>query len=509
MGFDLFILAILLVTTIRGAAKGVAWQLAGIAALILCFMFATPLSLTIAPMIKLDPPLNRWVAMLGIYLVFSFGTFAVARGFREALEKAKFVEFDRHLGALFGLFKGAIIALVITFFCVAMSRQARDVILKTYTGYASAHIMNAIDPVMPKELHAILEPYIHQLDAVDPELAVEREQRDQEVFNEEGPPAPGGVIPRTTSRGYRPTGRNPQQLESEGPRAVPRDPFQDGESELGAPRAGAAANPPQLNDPEQEPEVVPATDSAFGWLNDLPHLAAKITPAIKKKLFQAFQNTAVEHRDEFINTLKKTSPSAVPQVAQAWINGRPAAQATEDPFESPAPPKAMRRPQPPIQMENEPEPDTEPVPPPRPLKNSANRIRQPVPDTNDFNQGQENGPFQARTNRQPVPTPMNQNPQRHQLLLGIAKVFSSRKVEQAQKMTEIETLFLGLPDPVVVGVLEDWLSDLRGADPDPDPQTDLATTLNVRIARQVDALNIPHDQLDPQWQTKLERFYKN
>ena len=110
MGFDLFIGAILLITTIRGAAKGVAWQLAGIGALVLCFLFATPLSLTIAPMIKLAPLLNRWVAMLGIYLVFSFGTFAIARGFREALEKAKFVEFDRHMGALFGLFKGAIMA---------------------------------------------------------------------------------------------------------------------------------------------------------------------------------------------------------------------------------------------------------------------------------------------------------------------------------------------------------------------------------------------------------------
>ena len=106
--FDLFICAMLLFTTIRGAAKGVAWQLAGIGALVLCFMFATPLSLSLAPMIKLAPPLNRWVAMLGIYLVFSFGTFAIARGFRGALEKAKFVEFDRHLGALFGLFKGGL-----------------------------------------------------------------------------------------------------------------------------------------------------------------------------------------------------------------------------------------------------------------------------------------------------------------------------------------------------------------------------------------------------------------
>jgi uncharacterized membrane protein required for colicin V production len=505
MGFDLFILAILVVTTIRGAAKGVAWQLAGIAALVLCFLFATPLSLSIAPMIKLDAPLNRWVAMLVIYLVFSFGTFAVARGFREALEKAKFVEFDRHLGALFGLFKGAIIALVITFFCVAMSRQARDIILKTHTGYAAAHIMNAIDPIMPRELHAILEPYIHQLDAVDPELAAERAQNHEEFVEEQGPNVPGDTISRTGGRGYRPIRRSPQQLESEDPRATSRDPFQTDESEFGSPQARQAPNPAQLNDPTLEPEsdAPPASDSTFGWLNDLPHLAAKITPAIKRQLSQAFQNTAVEHRDEFLSTLKKTPPEAVPQVAQAWQKGRPAIQQqpSEDPFEEPAPPRVLKRtrpasPQPPLpleseQLQSEPIEDQGPGPvaPPQPQRNFPNRIRQPIQQP------------------QPPQPGVAGNSQRQQLLRGIAKVFSSRQSEQAQKMTEIETIMLGLPDPVATGVLEDWLSDLRGSDPDPDPQTDLSTNLNVRIARQIDGQNIPHNELSPEWQSKLQRFF--
>lgn len=514
MGFDLFIAAILLVTTIRGAAKGVAWQLAGIAALVLCFLFATPLSLSLAPMIKLDPPLNRWVAMLAIYLVFSFGTFAVARGFREALEKAKFVEFDRHLGALFGLFKGAIIALVITFFSVAISKQARDVILKTYTGYTAAHIMNAIDPVMPKELHAILEPYIHQLDAVDPELALERERHHQELLEEQGPPAPGGVINRTSGKGYRPTGRNPLQLESEDPRVAPRDPFQADETDFGGPQAESAATPVPLNDPDLESETPPKDESAFGWLSDLPHLAAKITPAIKKQLYQAFENTAVEHRDEFINTLKKTPPAAVPQVAQAWQNGRPAGQAQDDPFDAPAPPKVLRHPkpltQPAIPVEPDPELDVESAaPPPEPISNYPKRIRQPAPDDSDPNQSFNPGPLQGRVNRPPVPGVNDPNHQRHQLLIGIAKVFSSRQTEQAQKMTEIETTLMGLPNPVINGVLEDWLADLRGVDPDPDPHTDLSTNLNVRIARQVDAINVPHNRLSEEWQSKLERFFKN
>src|SRR5262245_38343757 len=105
MWYDALMLAILLFTTIRGAAKGMAWQLAAIAALVLCFLFATPLSLVVAPSINLAPPLNRWVAMLAIYLAFSFGCFSIARLLRGWLEELRFTEYDRHLGALFGLLK--------------------------------------------------------------------------------------------------------------------------------------------------------------------------------------------------------------------------------------------------------------------------------------------------------------------------------------------------------------------------------------------------------------------
>jgi len=164
MAYDFGVFLVLLFCLYRGAAKGVAWQVAGIGALVLCFIFATPLSSVVAPSIPLEAPLNRWVAMLGIYLFFSFATFAVARGFREILEKAHFQEFDKHLGAIFGVLKGALLTLVFTFFIVAMSEKARAYVLTTYTGHFCAIIMDRLDPVMPTELHAILEPYIHTLD---------------------------------------------------------------------------------------------------------------------------------------------------------------------------------------------------------------------------------------------------------------------------------------------------------------------------------------------------------
>jgi len=168
MWYDVCMLAILAYTTIRGAAKGMAWQVAAIAALVLCFLFATPLSLVVAPMIRLEPPLNRWVAMLGIYLAFSFACFAAARMLRSWLEALKFEEYDRHLGALFGFIKGATLCLVVTFFSVCLSETARAHILQTRTGRISGQVLDQLAIVMPAELDKVLAPYLRHFD--DPSM---------------------------------------------------------------------------------------------------------------------------------------------------------------------------------------------------------------------------------------------------------------------------------------------------------------------------------------------------
>jgi membrane protein required for colicin V production len=175
MWYDVCMLAILAYTTIRGAAKGMAWQLAAIAALILCFVFATPLSLVVAPTIPLDPPLNRWVAMLGIYLAFSFACFSIARMLRSWLEALKFEEYDRHLGAIFGFLKGATLCLVITFFAVCLSETAREHILETRAGRISGQILDQLAVVMPAELDKVLSPYLRHFDD-EPTLAIDAGQ---------------------------------------------------------------------------------------------------------------------------------------------------------------------------------------------------------------------------------------------------------------------------------------------------------------------------------------------
>jgi membrane protein required for colicin V production len=167
MFYDMVVVAVLLFATYRGARKGIVWQLAVIASIVFCFGFAGSLSLAMAPFFAVEPPLDRWLAMLVLYVVFSFGAFAVARQLRTWIEKAKFEEYDRHLGAVFGLVKGVLICLVLSFFAVTLGEKlpgVRDQVFYSFSGRTAAVLMDRLHPVLPEELHEVLEPYIHSLD---------------------------------------------------------------------------------------------------------------------------------------------------------------------------------------------------------------------------------------------------------------------------------------------------------------------------------------------------------
>ena len=165
--FDLIVAAILIIATIRGAMKGLVWQLAWIAAIVLGFAFSEIVSLHVAPLLDIQPPMNRWVAMFGLYLVATLVSFGIAWRVRDSIEKWKMEALDTKLGAAFGLVKGVVICMVGIFFLVTLSGPARDVALNSYSGYGAGVAMEELHDYMPPELHDVLHPYIHYLD--DPE----------------------------------------------------------------------------------------------------------------------------------------------------------------------------------------------------------------------------------------------------------------------------------------------------------------------------------------------------
>lgn len=382
MWYDFLSIAILAYTTIRGAMKGVLWQLAAIAGLVLCFVFAESISAAAGPYVKLEPPLNNWVVMIGAYLVFSFASFSVARLLTEWLDKIRFGEFNRHLGALFGFVKGVVICLVLTFFVVTVSEDMHEALRHSRTGRVAAIIMDRLHPVMPEQLHDALTRYIdiHKLDAPDIGLRY-------------GDHAHHSGRPNAQGSGEAVEAVLPPELEELLSR-VPPDMRTEFREVL---RRSLGTSQPQSRD----------------------DLLQSLIRALRK----------VE-RPEDVTLLRQAlqqPPERLIAAVTDWLTGTAAGDAAGGPV-GPADPAAAA-----------------------------------------------------------VPS------RREQLLADISAEFSRYALAQKRIREDIEQQLRDVPEAAALSVLEDWWADLVAARPgqppflvrDPDPSTTAATTLRVRIERQL------------------------
>jgi membrane protein required for colicin V production len=93
----------------------------------------------------------------------------VFRVVSSAIDRIKFREFDRQLGALFGLLRGALYCVVITFFAVTFNDSTLAAVRKSKSAGHIARLISEARAVMPPELHAKLENYLQALDqGLDP-----------------------------------------------------------------------------------------------------------------------------------------------------------------------------------------------------------------------------------------------------------------------------------------------------------------------------------------------------
>ena len=162
--YDIFMLVILVLTTWFGAWKGMAWQLASVASFVLSFLVASRCSGLLAPYLSDSAPWNRVLAMLILFVATSAAVWIVFRLVAGLIDKVRLKGFDRQLGALLGVVKGALLCLVITFFAVTLSEAARQKVLLSRSGYYIAKLIDQAGPVLPEEVHGVLGRYIEELD---------------------------------------------------------------------------------------------------------------------------------------------------------------------------------------------------------------------------------------------------------------------------------------------------------------------------------------------------------
>lgn len=165
MWYDVLVVCILLFFLAKGAARGLVWQLAGIAGILLCVTFAGTASNVIGPHIKLAPPANQWAVMFITYLLASFVAFGFARTLNGWIEKLELKEYNRHLGAMFGLIKGALLVLIMTFMIVTFSQKTRDMLKDSKAAHIAAKVIQQIEPIIPDKLHEAVAKYIRMFEA--------------------------------------------------------------------------------------------------------------------------------------------------------------------------------------------------------------------------------------------------------------------------------------------------------------------------------------------------------
>jgi uncharacterized membrane protein required for colicin V production len=509
MWYDLLTLGILMYAMFRGAMKGIVWQLAAIAALLLCFFFSGSLSAAVAPFIRVEPPLNQWIAMLILYLGFSFVSFGVARVLHEMIESMKIEALDRHLGAILGLVKGGMLSLFLTFFLVTLSHSARETIINSESGYVAAVVIDRLDPVIPGDLHALLEPYIRRLDAPE----IEREHREERLAKnrqrgdsrdrlgrddladdrdlaDRDRPDPDGVDRDRINRDGVDRGRSdrdrPDRDRVQTPEQVDRrrldergrsDDPRDREGLRDAPdlldrdrRRGADERKEIAADPDRDTRPVDFNRSDRRTGDD-PFLPADADRAPRRR-----ERRRTDERQSRISPLDSRDDLAQPTSEETdWLSSLPATLTDE--LKRLAI-KAWRKTRPEHRRDLT-----------RRLSNTT------VPDLIRKTLEEWAGGGTAPAGEI--------NGERADLEQDIARALVDAEADRSAAIDDVEASLKGIPDDVALKVLRDWRADLLDKNSDPDPRTTDRSSLNDRIRSQLSKSGVSLRSLDAATRERL------
>jgi membrane protein required for colicin V production len=204
--YDLVMLVVLASATLFGFWKGLAWQVASLASLVVSYFVALRFADRIAPMVSAHEPWNKFVAMLIIYAAASLVIWMIFRVVSGVIDRVKLNEFDRQMGALVGFGKGVLLCVAITFFAVTLLGQTqRERIIASRSGQYIVRILDKADSVAPPEIHQVIGPYIQQINQrLDPNYQPNPAgdlQDIQRMWQQQASPAAGGAATTPTPGG--------------------------------------------------------------------------------------------------------------------------------------------------------------------------------------------------------------------------------------------------------------------------------------------------------------------
>ena len=165
VAYDLLMVAVVVLMTLYGSWKGMAWQLASLSAVFVSYLVAYRFRTPVSEMIDASHPWNIFLAMLILYIGCSLVIWLSFRFISHLIDRIKLREFDSQIGALFGCFNGVIVCVLATLFSVTLlGEKTRESIVSSRSGYYIAVLLDKSHTLMPEEIHQVLHPFIEQLD---------------------------------------------------------------------------------------------------------------------------------------------------------------------------------------------------------------------------------------------------------------------------------------------------------------------------------------------------------
>jgi membrane protein required for colicin V production len=159
--YDILMLIILASAAIFGAIKGFAWQIASLASIVVSYFVANYFRYEVAKHINAQPPWNVFLAMLLLFFGTSLAIWLVFRMVSSSIDKIRLKEFDRQLGAGFGLIKGAAMCCVVTMFAMTLlGPNQKTAIARSRSGQYISQALTHAGSIMPAEVKEVIGPYI-------------------------------------------------------------------------------------------------------------------------------------------------------------------------------------------------------------------------------------------------------------------------------------------------------------------------------------------------------------
>ncbi len=162
--YDIVMLVVFAGAILFGFWKGLAWQIASVAAIFVSYLVSLNFRGVLSGLFKPEEPWSQFASMAILYLGTSLAIW-IGFGFvRRSIEKFQLKEFDRQSGALLGAVKGALLCMIITMFATTLPGDTmRRAVIQSRSGNLIASSINRLSAVVPPELHKILDPYVKKL----------------------------------------------------------------------------------------------------------------------------------------------------------------------------------------------------------------------------------------------------------------------------------------------------------------------------------------------------------